>query len=428
LRENRLETTIIIATAVLLTGKAAWQTALGLLNRSWVREKSHAPPEAVRQAMDAGTFSRSVAYTLDKNRFELFSVWYGAIILAMLLFSGILPWLYHHFSANGTGVAILGESLFLLASFFVVAWSNLPLEYYSRFRLEERYGFNKSTLRLWVSDKVKGLVIGLVMGAPLVSLIIFLISRMGDWWWLWAFALVFVFQLAMMIVYPLLILPWFNKLSPLPAGELQERLMALAERTGFKARTIQIMDGSKRSGHSNAFFTGFGRFRRIVFFDTLISQLEPKELEAVLAHEIGHYKKGHVPKMLALSAGMILAGFGLAARLLKNPLFIQAFGFDPEPAGPAPALLLFALLAGLVTFWLSPVLNRISRKFEYEADRFAATHAGGMQPMIMALRKLSEKNLSNLTPHPLYSGFYHSHPTLPEREKSLSEIFRSTEK
>jgi STE24 endopeptidase len=423
LRENRLEKTIIIATAILLAGKAAWQTALGLLNRYWVREKGIFPPEAVTRVMDAETFSRSVAYTLDKNRFELFSVWYETIILAMLLFSGILPWLYHHFSASGNGAVILGESLFLLAAFFVVALSGLPLEYYSRFRLEERYGFNRSTLRLWVSDKIKGLVIGLVVGVPLISLVVFLIFRLGDWWWLWAFALVFVFQLAMMVVYPMLILPWFNKLSPLPAGELRERLMALAERTGFKAQTIQIMDGSKRSGHSNAFFTGFGRFRRIILFDTLVSQLEDKELAAVLAHEIGHYKKGHVPRMLVLSAGMTLAGFGLAARLLKTPFFIQAFGFDPEPAGPAPALLLCALLAGLVTFWLSPVFNRISRKFEYEADRFAATHAEGTLPMIMALRTLSEKNLSNLIPHPLYSGFYHSHPTLPEREKALSKIF-----
>ncbi len=416
-----LETLIIIAAAILLTGKAAWQTALGLLNRAYVKEKSISPPETVRQVMDEGTFSKAVAYTLDKNRFELFSIWYGSIILAVLLFSGILPWFYQQFFAAGDGPLLLGESIFLIATMLMVSFTGLPLEYYSQFRLEERYGFNKSTRKLWVADKIKGLVIGLAMGVPLISLIIYLIFRLGDWWWLWAFALVFTVQLVMMVVYPMLILPWFNKLTPLPTGELKEKLMALAERTGFKTRTIQVMDGSKRSGHANAFFTGFGRFRRIVLFDTLVNQLEPPELEAVLAHEIGHYRKGHVPKMLALSAAMILAGFALVAWLLKTPALVQSFGFAPESAGPAPALLLFSLLAGLATFWLSPLLNLLSRKYEYEADRFAAAHTAGKQPITMALRKLSEKNLANLTPHPLYSGFYHSHPTLVEREKALSE-------
>ncbi len=418
-----METLIIIAAAILLTAKAAWQTALGLLNRSYVKGKSISPPETVRQVMDEGTFSKAAAYTLDKNRFELFSIWYGSIILAALLFSGILPWFYQQFFAAGDGPLLLGESLFLVATMLMVSFTGLPLEYYFQFRLEERHGFNKSTHKLWVADKIKGLVIGLALGVPLISLIIYLIFRLGDWWWLWAFALVFTVQLVMMVVYPMLILPWFNKLTPLPTGELKERLMALAERTGFKARTIQVMDGSKRSGHANAFFTGFGRFRRIVLFDTLVNQLEPPELEAVLAHEIGHYRKGHIPKMLALSAAMILAGFALVAWLLKTPAFVQSFGFAPESAGPAPALLLFSLLAGLVTFWLSPLSNLLSRKYEYEADRFAAAHTAGKQPITMALRKLSEKNLANLTPHPLYSGFYHSHPTLVEREQALSETF-----
>ncbi|WP_291321679.1 M48 family metallopeptidase, partial [Desulfonatronospira sp.] len=264
-------------------------------------------------------------------------------------------------------------------------------------------------------------IIGAVIAVPLLSLIIWLIIKMGSLWWIWAFAVVFVFQLVMMVLYPLLILPLFNRLTPLPDSELRERLMNLAQRAGFKARTIQIMDGSKRSGHSNAFFTGFGRFRRIVLFDTLVDQLEPRELEAVLAHEIGHYKKGHVPRMLALSAVMLLAGFGLAAWLLETPVFVEAFGFQAEHAGPAPALLLFVILAGLVTFWLSPVLSMLSRKHEYQADRFAAEHGAGVQPMIKALIRLGTENLANMNPHPLYSGFYYSHPTITERIHALEQ-------
>jgi STE24 endopeptidase len=198
---------------------------------------------------------------------------------------------------------------------------------------------------------------------------------------------------------------------------LRTRLLALGDRTGFHAKTIQVMDGSKRSAHSNAFFTGFGRFRRIVLFDTLISQLTPEELEAVLAHEIGHYRRGHIPKMLAISAVMMLAGFATIAWLAASPWFNLAFGFPPGEL--APAFLLFGLLSGLVTFWFSPLTNLLSRKHEYEADAFARNAVGGPSPMTGALRKLAQKNLSNLTPHPWFSAFFYSHPTLVERERAL---------
>jgi STE24 endopeptidase len=188
---------------------------------------------------------------------------------------------------------------------------------------------------------------------------------------------------------------------------LRERLMALGERTGFRAKTIEVIDGSKRSGHSNAYFTGFGRFRRIVLFDTLIAQLTPEELEAVLAHEIGHYRRGHIPKMIAMSAVMMLAGFWVIAWLARSPWF------------NAPSFLLFGLLSGVVTFWFAPLGNLLSRKYEYEADAFARNAMGGPAAMIGALRKLAQKNLSNLTPHRWFSGFYYSHPTLVEREAAL---------
>jgi len=221
----------------------------------------------------------------------------------------------------------------------------------------------------------------------------------------------------MLVLYPKLILPWFNKLTPLPDGELRDRLLALGDRTGFRAKAIEIMDGSKRSGHSNAFFTGFGRFRRIVLFDTLMKDLAPEQLEAVLAHEIGHYRRGHIPKMLAVSALMQLAGFALIAWLARSTWFNLSFGFPPGEL--APSLLLFGLLSGLVTFWFTPIGNLFSRKHEYEADDFAREAMGGPQALRGALRKLAQNNLSNLTPHPWFSAFYYSHPTLVERERAL---------
>jgi STE24 endopeptidase len=226
----------------------------------------------------------------------------------------------------------------------------------------------------------------------------------------------------MAVLAPVIILPLFNKFSPLPEGTLRERLLRLAGRTEFRAKSIQVMDGSKRSRHSNAFFTGFGRFRKIVLFDTLVQQLGEQELEAVLAHEIGHYKKRHLPKMLVASGLGSLAGFYLLSILAAQPWFYRSFGFGP--GNIAPALLLFGLLAGLVTFWLSPLAHWWSRRYEYQADAFAARVMNEAGSLIGALRKLNEKNLGNLTPHPLYSGFYYSHPTLLEREEALGHDAR----
>ena len=203
------------------------------------------------------------------------------------------------------------------------------------------------------------------------------------------------------------------------AAEERQRLLALSERTGFRAQTIEVMDGSKRSGHSNAFFTGFGRFRRIVLFDTLVAQLAQDELEAVLAHEIGHYKRGHIPKRLVTSALLQFGAFGIIAWLARAPWFNAAFGLPADAL--APTFLLFGLLGGLVTFWFTPIGNWISRKHEYEADAFARNAMGAAAPMTGALRKLAQKNLTNLTPHPLYSAIYYSHPTIVERERALAE-------
>jgi len=244
-------------------------------------------------------------------------------------------------------------------------------------------------------------------------------SWTGPWWWLRSWGSLLGFLLLMLVLATVLFLPLFNKFTPLPDGSLRERLLRLAERTCFRARSIQVMDGSKRSRHSNAFFTGFGRFRKIILFDTLIEELAELELEAVLAHEIGHFKKKHIPKMLLISALASLVGFWVISVLANQDWFYRAFGF--VPGSIVPALLLFGLLSGVITFWFSPLAHWWSRRYEYQADAFAAAVMDEPRSLIGALRKLNEKNLSNLTPHPLYSGFYYSHPTLLERERALTD-------
>jgi STE24 endopeptidase len=301
----------------------------------------------------------------------------------------------------------------------LLAVPGLPFNWYAQFRLEERFGFNTTTVKLWWTDKLKALLLATVLGYPLLVLVLSIVQKTGAAWWLWAWSCVLGFQLLMVVLAPIIILPWFNKLTPLPEGSLRDRLMSLANRTGFRAKGIQVMDGSKRSRHSNAFFTGFGRFRKIVLFDTLIEQLSEPELEAVLAHEIGHYQKKHIPKMLVWFAAGLFTGFLAVAWLAQQAWFYRAFGF--EPGNMVPALLLFSLLSGVFTFWFSPLQNLWSRRYEYQADAYAAETMGETVSLIGALRKLNIKNLSNLTPHPLYSGFYYSHPTLLEREQALTK-------
>ena len=413
---------VLWITAALMALRLIGELVLSACNRAEVRRHAAAPPPAVAAIMDAETYAKSTAYTLEKSRFGALTGIFDTLVLAMAIFGGVLPWLFAHIAAWGGPGAVWSHAVFILVATMLLAVPSLPFEWWEQFRLEEKFGFNKSTASLWVMDKLKGAALMLGLGFALLWALLSLVKWVGDAWWLWGFALLFGFQLLMLVLYPKLILPLFNKLTPLPEGELRARLLALGDRTGFRAQTIEVIDGSKRSGHSNAYFTGFGRFRRIVLFDTLIAQLTAEELEAVLAHEIGHYRRGHIPKMIAMSAAMMLGGFAVVAWLARSPWFNLSFGF---PAGElAPSFLLFALLSGLVTFWFSPLMNVLSRKHEYEADAIAREAMGGPAAMLGALRKLAQKNLSNLTPHRWFSAFYYSHPTLVERERALANESR----
>ncbi len=407
-------TTLALA---LVLAKWAAQLWLEWLNQRHVLAHADAVPDALKDSIDPDTYAKSVDYTLAKSRFGQMENAWNTVVLLVILFSGALPRGYDLF-ANWFGASAWAQAAFLFLAGVALSLPGLPFDWYGQFRLEGRFGFNTTTPTTWWMDRFKGLLLALALGYPLLMLVLKLVEWMGDRWWLWAWVCVLGFQLLMVLLAPILILPLFNKFTPLPEGSLRERLLALGKRTGFTPRTIQVMDGSKRSRHSNAFFTGFGRFRKIVLFDTLIQQLAEPELEAVLAHEIGHYKKRHVPKMLAWSAASLFLGFYVVAWIANQAWFYQAFGFGT--GARAPAFLLFGLLSGVVTFWFAPLQNLWSRRYEYQADAFAAGTMGESRSMVGALRKLNEKNLSNLTPHPLYSGFYYSHPTLLEREQALS--------
>ena len=411
-----LSTAVAGAAASLVVARWLAELWLARLNRRHVLANAGQMPAVFKDTMDEPTYAKSVQYTLARNRFSRFADAYAAVILLFVLFSGVLPQTFAWF------VQHLGQSVWAMAAFLfvtgvAVSLPGWPVDWFEQFRLEARFGFNTTTLKIWWLDRIKGLLLALALGYPLLVLILKCVEWAGAHWWLWAWGALMGFQLLMLVLAPVLILPLFNKFTPLPEGSLRDRLVKLAQRTNFRTQNIQVMDGSKRSRHSNAFFTGFGRFRKIVLFDTLVAQLSEPELEAVLAHEIGHYKKKHIPKLLAWSAVSSLIGFYIVAWLGPQYAFNRAFGF--WPLNIAPALLLFGLLAGTVTFWFSPLAHWWSRRHEYEADAYAAQVMNESASLTGALRKLSEKNLSNLTPHPVYSAFYYSHPTLLERERAL---------
>jgi STE24 endopeptidase len=411
-----------IIALVLIFARVVTELWLSGLNQRHVRERANEVPSVFRGIIDAAVYRRSVDYTLVKSRFGDIVNVFDAVVLMAVLFSGLLPWAFGRFSVS-LGTSTLAMACFLFLVGIALSIPGLPFAWYAQFKIEERFGFNTTTMKTWFLDRIKGLLLSALLGYPLLVLVLKFIDWTGSNWWLWAAAAVSAFQLLLLLIAPAVIMPLFNTFTPLPEGELRQRLFALAQRTHFPTRSIEVMDGSKRSRHSNAFFTGLGRFRKIVLFDTLIAQLTEPELESVLAHEIGHYKKRHVIKMLSVSIAGIVMAFAATAWLARQQWFHRAFGFAYQAgfaaANVVSAILLFALLAGTISFWFSPLLHIWSRRFEYDADAFARVAMGETQSLIQALRKLTKNNLSNLMPHPLYSSFYYSHPTLLEREQAL---------
>ena len=377
-------------------------------------------PEIFTGKITADEYDKSVQYTLAKGRFQRWNAVYDRMITLVILFA-VLPTLDRFAGSVARSFPLGGYShgiVFCLIVGLVFIAASLPTDLYSTFALEAKFGFNKTTVGLFVADKLKGLILGLLIGVPFLLVVLWLMQATGNYWWLWAVAFISAFQLLMIVIFPTFIAPWFNKFEPLKEGEFRERILALASRIGFTTSGIFTMDGSKRSAHSNAYFTGIGKAKRIVLFDTLIEQMTMAQGLAVLAHEMGHYKMKHIRRMLAVQTIFLFIGLYLLSVLLKSPLFFSAFGMTPANH---TALVLFSLVSGPATFYLGPLMNRLSRKHEYEADRFAAITLRDGKPMEEALVNLTVKNLSNLNPHPWYSAYHYSHPTAVERISAIRQ-------
>ncbi|MDE2300131.1 MAG: M48 family metallopeptidase, partial [Burkholderiales bacterium] len=366
---------------------------------------------------------RAADYTLAKSRLGLLSMAFGAaVLLGWTLLGGIGVLNEAVRDALQPRFGAMAYQLALLASFAVISGAlDLPFDLYSTFRIEQRFGFNRMTWRLYLADMLKGALVGVLIGLPVAALMLWIMGATGGLWWLWAWGAWMAFNVLILLLYPTVIAPLFNKFEPLADKSLRARVQALMARCGFAAKGLFVMDGSKRSAHANAYFTGFGAAKRVVFFDTLLRKLSPGEVEAVLAHELGHFKHRHVIMRIGAMFAISLAGFALLGWLMTHTWFYAAFGVRPSMVAPndAVALLLFLLVAPVFGFFVSPLFAQISRRHEFQADAYACQQASGAD-LAGALLKLHEDNAATLTPDPLYVRFYYSHPPASERLAALA--------
>ncbi len=389
--------------------------------RAVARHRAAVPQEFVG-TIGLPAHQRAADYTVAKLRFGLLDLALAAAVLLGWTLLGGLD------ALNGWLIDLLGprpllQPLALLLAFTLInGLIDLPASLYQTFVIEERFGFNKMTWRLWLGDMLKSTLVSVAIGLPLAAAVLWLMQATGEWWWLWTWGVWMAFSLLMLVIYPTVIAPLFNRFEPLQDESLKERVTQLMARCGFAAKGLFVMDGSRRSAHANAYFTGFGAAKRVVFFDTLLNQLTPPEVEAVLAHELGHFKHRHIVKRIVGLFAMSLAALALLGWLSGQSWFYTGLGVTPNlPAvlgGAVPnyalALLLFMLVVPLFSFFLSPLMAQLSRKHEVEADAYAASQANA-QDLSNALVKLYKDNASTLTPDPLYVRFYYSHPPATER-------------
>ncbi|MGV8804387.1 MAG: M48 family metallopeptidase [Polaromonas sp.] len=399
---------------------------LGLLTKFYLasRQIRHvarhrdAVPSAFASTISLASHQKAADYTLAKTRLGLLEMAFAAaVLLGWTLLGGIDTLNRALMDSPLAGYGSLAPQLALLAVFGLVSGLlDLPFTLYSTFRLEERFGFNKMTFGLWLADLLKSTLVGVVVGLPIVALILWLMGSAGSLWWLWAWGAWVGFNLLALVLFPTVIAPLFNKFKPLDDEALKARVTKLMQRCGFAAKGLFVMDGSKRSAHANAYFTGFGAAKRVVFYDTLLNQLSAAEVDAVLAHELGHFRHKHIIKRIALMFAMSLAGFALLGWLSSQVWFYTGLGVRPNMTGAndALALLLFLLTVPLLGFFVSPLTAQLSRKHEFEADAYAMAQTDG-RDLASALLKLYQDNASTLTPDPVFVKFYYSHPPASER-------------
>jgi STE24 endopeptidase len=414
---------LIVLIGVLLILKGLVEFVLLFLNQKKIVTGLNREPTQIADYFTKDNWRQCSLYNIEKSKFAKVTNFCGLIFSLVTLYFFYPLFLGESNLGRDAGIWWISCQI----SFFLVILQlpTLFSDWYYQFKIEEKFGFNKQTLSLWLTDKLKESLISFGLITVMLALIVFLYRSLSELapntWWLWSCAGVFAVQILLMVIWPSLILPLFNKITPLEDASLKEKLENLSVKTGFVAKKIEVMDGSKRSGHSNAFFTGFGKFRRIILFDTLIDQMNEEEVEAVVAHEIGHYRKGHIPKRLLLSfvSGLLILYFIHLA--IQHNWVVDQLNLGISMSGSiAPVLLTIILFGGAFTFWITPVSNILSRKHEYEADSYAASVIDQPLHLRSALKKLCVENLSYPLPHLLLAWFHHSHPTIPERDQALS--------
>lgn len=401
--------------AVLLLASTIVTAYLALRQIAFVMRHRHQVPAAFAQNVTQQAHEKAALYTVAKAQNGLLTLLIGSIVLLAWTLLGGLN-LLNQITLEWLKPGLVQQIVLILAFSFISGIIDLPMSWYQTFVLEQKFGFNKTTLKLWLQDMLKSSLVGLVIGVPLLAVVLYFMESMGNMWWLWTWVFWMSFNALLMLIYPTFIAPLFNKFAPLEDESLKTRVAALMQRSGFSAQGFYVMDGSRRSAHANAYFTGFGSGKRVVFYDTLLKQLSVDEVEAVLAHELGHFKHKHITKRLISMGLMTLLGFYILGFVMQQSWFYTGLGVMPalDSSNNGLALLLFMLVAPVFTFMLTPIMTMMSRKDEFQADAYAASQTNG-QHLVSALLKLYEDNASTLTPDPLYASIYYSHPPASQR-------------
>ena len=408
----------------LIAIKFLLETYLKIRNLKSIELNKDTIPERFTSVVTEEEYKKSIDYNVDRIRFQIFTALFGAVVLIIFTLGGLFNFL-SEVVVSTTSSDVLGAVLLGLLLLIVEQVISIPISIYSTFVIEERHGFNKTTTKTFVTDISKSLLISATISSVLYATVIYIVVNLGDNWWIYAFGAVFTLQAIIFFLYPVLIMPLFNKFEPLDDDEFKKPIEKLLEKIDFKSKGLFVMNASLRSTHGNAFFTGFGKNKRIVFFDTLLKTITPDEMEAILGHELGHYKLGHIKKGLLSSLVFGFIGFYLLSEILQSDNFFLDHGL--ENLTIYSKFLLFYLVIGSYTFFTKPFTSALSRKREFEADDFSFQYTNG-EYMISGLLKLSKDNASNLTPDPLYSSYYYSHPPIAERVQSIEKKLSQTGK
>lgn len=401
--------------------KGLIESYLDKRNKLHILKNQNEVPEKFSSKISLEEHQKAARYSVAKiNTASIFN-FIGYIVLIAWTILGGLDYLNKYVQTFMLG-QISSGILFIVLFSFINSIISLPQSIYTTFVIEEKFGFNKTTVKTFIVDMIKGTIVGAIIGIPLLYGVLWIMEKLGSSWWIYAWAFLTAFQLLLLWIYPTFIAPLFNKFSPLEEGEVKEKILNLLARTGFTANGLFVMDASKRSGHGNAYFTGFGKNKRIVFYDTLINSLSANEVEAVLAHELGHFKRKHILKMMIKSFVMSFIAFYILGFLLTQKWFFEMHGVSSQET--YMALILFSMVSGIYTFFITPISAWSSRKHEFEADEFAAQNSNALD-LINALVKMYKDNASSLTPDPMYSAFYHSHPPALIRVQFLEKFVTS---